>query len=185
VDQVGACVTTADQPGHVPLDVGAVYRKHGRRCYALARRVVRDPQLARDVVQEVFAIMVRDPARFDPKRGTVETWLMTLTHHKSVDLIRSRRRRTGLDGTDFELARVADPSAGPADEASTSETGEEVRGALQRLGSAERDVIVLAYFGGFSQSEIARHLSMPLGTVKSRTRVGMRHLRENIASPAA
>jgi RNA polymerase sigma factor (sigma-70 family) len=185
---VGSRVTPAVVPDgdeHHLRGVEAAYRAHGARCYAIARQIVRDPQLAQDVVQEVFASLVKERGRFDPERGTLATWLMTLTHHKSVDLIRSRERRVGLDAADSGLALMPELSAGPEDAAEISEQGALVRGALHRLSSIEREVIVLGYFGGYSQSQIARRLGVPLGTVKSRTSHGLRHLAEHLELPAA
>ena len=104
-------------PPPEPLDIEAVYRLHGARCYSLARRIVHDPHLAQDVVQEVFAALARTPTRFDPERGSLQTWLMTLTHHRSVDLVRSRRSRVALDSPDGELAFLPDQRLGPDDAA--------------------------------------------------------------------
>jgi RNA polymerase sigma-70 factor (ECF subfamily) len=167
-------------PSIPPEDMEAVYRAHAGKCLALARRVVRDPHLAQDVVQEVFTILHRHPDRFDPARGSLSTWLMTLTHHKAVDVIRARRVRTGLDVSVDLASTVADQAPTPEDEASLNEERSRTRAALKVLTKVEREVIMLAYFEGYTQSQIATMSGIPLGTVKSRTLSALKRLRREI-----
>jgi len=173
-------VVTPGTDGGEVFDVEAIYREYAGRCYALARQIVRDPHLAQDVVHEVFVSVVRAADKFDADRGGLLTWLMTITHHRSVDMVRRRQLRTGLDVSDFELSLIEDPTACTEDAAARSEQSAVVCNALKRLAKPEREVLVLSYFGGYSQSEIARHLHVPLGTVKSRARSGMRRLHDDI-----
>jgi RNA polymerase sigma-70 factor, ECF subfamily len=161
-------------------DIEAVYRSHGRKCHSLAMRVVRDPHLAQDVVQEVFAAVVREPQRFDPTRGSLSTWLVTLTHNKAVDLVRARQSRTRLDSREELAAVVADLTSGPDDQVCRDDEGTRVRAALGSLELIEREVIVLAYFEGLTQSEISVRMAIPLGTVKSRSLRALRHLSESL-----
>jgi RNA polymerase sigma factor (sigma-70 family) len=165
-------------------DIEAVYREYATRCHALALRIVRDRHLAQDVVQDVFTSMVREPHRFDPARGTLSTWLMTLTHHKAVDLVRSSERKTGRDTSDDLAALVADLSATPEALAIRDDERSQVRTALRCLSEAELEVIALAYFGGYTQSEIAARTATPLGTVKSRTLGALRRLRHELEASA-
>jgi RNA polymerase sigma factor (sigma-70 family) len=157
-------------------DLEAVYRSHARKCHSLALRIVRDPHLAQDVVQEVFAAVAVESHRFDPARGSLATWLITLTHNKAVDLVRSRHSRTRLDGPEDLAAVVADLSTGPGDQTCRNEEATRVRSALGSLDLIEREVIVLAYFEGYTQSQIAAYMAIPLGTVKSRSLRALRHL---------
>jgi RNA polymerase sigma-70 factor (ECF subfamily) len=163
-----ACVELAD--------IEALYRTYARKCHALALHIVRDPHLAQDVVQEVFSTAFRERHRFDPSRGSVSTWLTMLTHNKAVDLVRARHSRTRLDRPEELAAAVADISIGPADEVCRDDEGRSVRAALRSLHNCEREVIVLAYFEGYTQSQIAALLAIPLGTVKSRSLRALRQL---------
>lgn len=170
--------------GPSAVDVEAIYDEYGKRCYSLALRIVRDRNLAQDVVQDVFESLHRHPTRFDGKRGSLPTWLMTLTHHKAVDLVRTQQRRGGLDVTVDACAVVLDSSPTPEVAACSADARSRVHAALRQLRPSEREVIVLAYFGGHSQSSIALHLNIPLGTVKSRTVAGMRRLHKDLAALA-
>jgi RNA polymerase sigma-70 factor (ECF subfamily) len=158
----------------------ALYGRYGRPCYSLARRILADEQLAQDVVQEVFLTVWRDATRFDPSRGGFSTWLLSMTHHKAVDAVRreenQRKRRTGAEALE---ARESD---GPQvdDEVWTVLRGERVRDALALLPEVQREALVLAYFGGYTQREIAGITSTPLGTVKTRMLAGMRRMRDGL-----
>ncbi len=158
--------------------LAALYDRYGRPCFALARRVTADISFAEDVVQEVFLAVWRAPAKFDPGRGTFGSWLLAMTHHKAVDAVRReetlRRRRA-------ELTDNADRgSAGdvlPVDEQVwTGLKGDRVRAALRDLPGAQREALGLAYFGGYTQREVAALTGAPLGTVKTRMMAGMRRL---------
>jgi RNA polymerase sigma-70 factor, ECF subfamily len=159
--------------------LAALYDRYGRRAYSLARRVCRDDNLAEDVVQEVFLAFWRDPGRFDPGRGGFGTWILTLVHHKSVDAVRREsalRRRTVAvveEGQDWS----APPGPGADLGALQSMEAGHVRDALGRLPAEQREALALAYFGGYSQREVATLTGVPLGTVKSRMFSGMRRLR--------
>ena len=152
---------------------------HTRRAYSLARRVCVDEVLAQDVVQEVFLLVWRHPERYDPARGTVSTWLMTMVHHRSVDAVRreaTRRRHTvgpAEDGDEWNLP----PGPGADEAALDAVVAGHVREALASLPAEQREALTLAYFGGFTQREVASIAGIPLGTVKSRMFTAVRTLR--------
>jgi RNA polymerase sigma factor (sigma-70 family) len=157
----------------------ALYDRYGGRAYSLARRVCADDGLAEDVVQEAFLGFWRAPERFDPQRGRFSSWLLTLVHHRAVDAVRrqsaaSRRTVPPLDD-DVETA-----AAGPGadQDALAAVEAAQIRDALRLLPDDQRSALALAYFGGFTQREIAVRLGVPLGTVKSRMFTGIRRLRD-------
>jgi RNA polymerase sigma factor (sigma-70 family) len=156
----------------------ALYERYGRPAYSLARRILTEETLAQDVVQEVFLSLWRDARRFDAGRGTVATYLLSMTHHRAVDVVRReenlRRWRTSDEGLELE----ADPKMRVEDEVLTSERRAEVRSALQELPPAQREALLLAYFGGYTQREVAALVGVPLGTVKTRMAAGMRKMKE-------
>jgi RNA polymerase sigma-70 factor (ECF subfamily) len=157
--------------------VEALYNRYGGACFSLARRILDDAQLAEDVVQQVFLALWQGSG-FDPSRGAVSTWLLSVTHHKAVDMVRREsRRRTRLAGEQV-LLETAASGPGPADEAWASLRAERTRDGLRGLPAEQREVLLLAYYGGYTQREIAKMTGLPLGTVKSRTLTAMRKLRE-------
>jgi RNA polymerase sigma factor (sigma-70 family) len=156
----------------------ALYDRYGRPAYSLARRILTEETLAQDVVQEVFLSLWRDARRFDAGRGTVATYLLSMTHHRAVDVVRReenlRRWRTSDEGLELE----PDPKARVEDEVEASERRAEVRAALGQLPAAQREAVALAYFGGYTQREVAALVGVPLGTVKTRMAAGMRKMRQ-------
>jgi RNA polymerase sigma factor (sigma-70 family) len=159
----------------------ALYDRYGRAAYSLARRILTEETLAQDVVQEVFLSLWRDARRFDAGRGTVATYLLSMTHHRAVDVVRReenlRRWRTSDEG--LELA--PDPKARVEDEVEASERRAEVRAALKDLSDPQRQALLLAYFGGYTQREVAALVGAPLGTVKTRMAAGMRKMKEALS----
>ena len=170
-------------------DRGAVddlYERFRRPAFALARRILADDTLAEDVLQDVFVAVWKDPAAFDGARGSLASWLLAMVHHKAVDAVRreeSHRRRQAR--AEDEL-RMAEPLArgDVADEAFTRVVSSEVRSALQGLPAAQREALTLAYYGGYTQREVAALTDTPLGTVKTRMLAGMRRLKETLGSAA-
>ncbi|XVV06718.1 RNA polymerase sigma factor [Actinosynnema sp. CA-248983] len=163
---------------------GELYDRYARPAYSLARRVCVDPELAEDVVQEAFLVLWRKPAGYDSARGSFGTWLMTVVHHRAVDAVRredTRRRRT-VPLTDEVSEHTVPPSEGADHAALIGVVGAEVRAALQRLPEDQRQVIALAYLGGYTQIEVAALTGIPLGTVKSRTFAAIRRLRTSLRS---
>jgi RNA polymerase sigma factor (sigma-70 family) len=155
----------------------ALYERYGRPAYTLARRILTEEMLAQDVVQEVFLSLWREAGRFDAGRGTVATYLLSMTHHRSVDVVRReeslRRWRTSDEGLELE----PDPKARVEDQAEASERRAEVRAALKDLPDVQREALLLAYFGGYTQREVAALAGVPLGTVKTRMAAGMRKMK--------
>jgi len=154
-----------------------LFRTYAPTALALARRIVRQAFLAEEIVQEVFLAVWRHPEGYDQHRGSVRAWLMGMAHHRAVDAVRreeaNRRRSEDVlpepsegDPADTVVAAISQPQERAA-----------VRGALEQLPREQREVIELMYYEGLSQSRIAERLSLPLGTVKSRTLLGMRRLR--------
>lgn len=157
-----------------------LYDLYGAAAYSLAARIVRDRELAADVVQNVFLAVWTGATQFDPGRGQPSTWIMTMTHHKAVDMVRreQRRRTEPLDVVGDHT--TGEPSVD--EQAWRGVARGHVREALERLPDPHREVIELAYFAGYSQSELADRLAVPIGTVKSRTFAAMRALRDALGA---
>lgn len=155
-----------------------IYQRYGGACYSLARRLLNDATLAEDVVQQVFLALWQGHG-YDPGRGAVSTWLLSVTHHKAVDALRkeSRQRKQSSDDALAELATLA---PGPDDEAWRRLRADRTRTALRTLSAEHREVLLLAYYGGYTQREIADLTGLPLGTVKSRTLAAMNRLRTEL-----
>jgi RNA polymerase sigma-70 factor (ECF subfamily) len=157
----------------------ALYDRYGRAAYSLARRILTDGTLAQDVVQEVFLSLWRDARRFDAGRGTVATYLLSMTHHRAVDAVRREENLRRWRTSDEALELEPDPKANSVeDEVESAERRAEVRAALAVLPPAQREALLLAYFGGYTQREVAALVGVPLGTVKTRMAAGMRKLKE-------
>jgi RNA polymerase sigma factor (sigma-70 family) len=155
----------------------ALYERYGRPAYSLARRILTDETLAQDVVQEVFLSLWRDAQRFDAGRGTVATYLLSMTHHRAVDAVRREENLRRWRTTDEVLEYEPDPKARVEDQVETAERRAEVRAALAVLPAAQREALLLAYFGGYTQREVATLIGVPLGTVKTRMAAGMHKLK--------
>lgn len=154
-----------------------IYARYGGACFSLARRILDDAQLAEDVVQQVFLALWQGSG-YDASRGAVSTWLLSVTHHKAVDAVRREsRRRTRLAG-EQALLETAASGPGPDDQAWAALRAERTRDGLRELPAEQREVLLLAYYGGYTQREIAEMTGLPLGTVKSRTLAAMRKLRD-------
>ena len=176
-----AAVATGDQQAFA-----ALYDRYSRQAYSLARRVCVDPEFAEEAVQEAFLAVWKDPGRFDPTRGGFVSWLLTLVHHRSVDVVRRQasHRRRNLLGVDEILDQAVPAEAGADEKAMAGVVGGLVRQALQQLSADQRQVISLAYLGGYTQTEVSSITGLPLGTVKSRTFAGIKRLRDLLASLA-
>lgn len=160
----------------------ALFGRYAPTAFALARRVVGQPFLAEEIVQEAFLAVWRNPGGYDRGLGPVRGWLMGMVHHRAVDLVRreeSQRRRADAAKASLDVAGedVADTVV---DELGLPQERKAVRAALEELPAEQHQVIELMYFGGLSQSMIAERLNLPLGTVKSRTLLGMRRLRASL-----
>ena len=159
-----------------------LYDRFGRVAYGVALRILRDEKLAEDAVQEGFLTAWRAADRFRPERAKASTWLLTLVHRRAVDLVRreDRRRAEPLPET-VEPA----PSESAEEDAWLRFERERVQAALRQLPDQQREALELAYYGGFSQSELAERLGQPVGTIKSRMFTGLARLRELLAEPGS
>lgn len=158
-----------------------VVRRYGPLVERIARSVVGDG--AEDVAQQTFISAWLARARFDPQRGELGTWLCGIARNRGIDALRCNRRRDvlrPLDGAD----QVACPEEGPAEIASRRAQAAEIRGALRRIPSAQCTALTLAYYGEMTQAEIQERTGTPLGTVKSRLRLGLTALRSELAEAA-
>ncbi|CAN5408738.1 ECF RNA polymerase sigma factor SigK [soil metagenome] len=156
------------------------YRRHAGAVFGLARRLLAEPALAEEIVQEVFLRLWNDPDKFDPGRGSLRSYLLAQCHGRSVDLLRSetsRRRREEKD-----LRRTAEAGYDLEREVWDLTVADHVRGAIEKLPEGEREAIRLAYLGGHTYREVATMLDEPEGTVKSRIRSGLKHLRGELVA---
>jgi RNA polymerase sigma-70 factor (ECF subfamily) len=162
------------------------YDRHGGVAYSLAYRMLGERGSAEDCVQEAFISIWRSGGRFDPSRGSVRSWVLRIVRNRAIDLL---RRGSGgapkLTFDDDEILESRPAGELTEEEAMRRETATEVRGALSQLPDEQSKVIQLAYFGGFSQSEIAAMLGLPLGTVKGRMRLGLAKIRGELAAGPA
>jgi RNA polymerase sigma factor (sigma-70 family) len=156
--------------------IEALYARYGGACFALARRIIDDRQLAEDVVQQVF-LAAWQGTGYDPNRGAVSTWLLSVTHHKAVDSVRREANRRKRLASEQALLELAASGPGPDDETWQRLRAGRTREALRLLPAEQREVLLLAYYGGYTQREIADLTGLPLGTVKSRTLAALRRLR--------
>jgi len=157
--------------------LGELYDRLGALAYGLAVRIVRDRTIAEEVVQDAFLAAWRSATRFVADRGKARAWLLTIVHRRAVDAVRREEHRR---------AEPLEPSTNAADAGAEQEAWlhlerERVRAAVSQLPDPQREAIELAYFGGFTQSELADTLGEPIGTIKSRTFSGLRRLRELLA----
>jgi len=154
-----------------------LYDRVGRIAYGLALRILRDERHAEDAVQEAFLQVWRSAATFRPERAKASTWVLTLVHRRAVDLVRREERRQTDPLADDAGATVE--AAEQTDEAAWLRfERERVQTALKQLPDLQREALELSYYGGFSQSELAERLGVPLGTIKSRMFAGLARLRE-------
>ena len=162
-----------------------LYDRHGGAAYSLAYRIVGKQATAEDVVQEALLSIWRSRRRYDPTRGSVRTWILGIVHNRAIDALRRAtvhdRRRAGDEGIEerFEARERTDVEVARREEARS------VRGALETLPTEQRQTIELAYFGGFTQSQIAELMEQPVGTVKGRMRLGLEKMRRELVGGVA
>jgi RNA polymerase sigma-70 factor (ECF subfamily) len=171
-------------------DPGAIddlYERFRRPAFALARRILADDVLAEDVLQEVFLSVWRDPSAYERGRGSVASWLLAVVHHKAVDAVRreeSQRRRQALAEEEFVLDEPV-AARDVEDDVVTRMVSQQVRTALGELSPPQREALTLAYYGGYTQREVAALTGAPLGTVKTRMLSGMRRLKQELGDAVA
>jgi RNA polymerase sigma-70 factor (ECF subfamily) len=157
-----------------------LYDRYRTMAYSIALRITNDATLAEDVVQDAFLGAWRNASRYAESRGTVRTWLLSIVHHRAIDAVRRRRPTTELASTPDGAppAELTLPDIWP--EVSAGLDRDTVRAALSSLSDVQREAIELAYFSGLTQNEIAERTNTPLGTVKSRIRLGLLTMRRSI-----
>lgn len=162
------------------------YDRHGGAAYSLAYRILGERTAAEDCIQEAFISIWRSGGKFDATRGSVRSWTLSIVRNRAIDALRSKAGKAPkLTFDDDEILASRPAVERTEDEAIRHETATEVRGALTKLPDEQSKVIELAYFGGFSQSEISRMLNLPLGTVKGRMRLGLEKIRGELAEGLA
>lgn len=159
-----------------------LFARYAPTAKGLAQRVVRQSHLAEEIVQEAFMAVWRNPESYDAERGSVKSWLMSMVHHRAVDLVRREEahRRRAEDSIPAAIHEIEDHADDVVKELGLPEERRIVRSALEALPAEQRDVLTLMYFDGLSQSQIAERTGLPLGTVKSRTLLGMRRMRTTL-----
>jgi RNA polymerase sigma-70 factor (ECF subfamily) len=159
--------------------LGALYDRWQAIVHGVVARMLRQPDDAEDVVEEVFWQAWRQASRFDPARGAVHSWLLTIARSRALDRVRAlrRRREEPLEGDDGQIATRQTAEGDPGLDAEASERRTIVIAALADLPAEQREALELGYFGGLSQTEIAERTGQPLGTVKTRMRLAMQKLR--------
>jgi RNA polymerase sigma-70 factor (ECF subfamily) len=155
----------------------ALYDATSARAYGLAVRVVRDPAQSQEVTQEAYLEVWRTAARFDPAKGSAVSWLLTIVHRKAVDRVRSAEAASRRDVAYHDANRVIDHDA-TAEAAEASFEARRVRTAIAGLTQVQREAITLAYFGGYTHTQVATMLDLPVGTAKTRIRDGLIRLRD-------
>ena len=164
-----------------PAAFEVLYERHSGVAFSLAYRIMGTRSAAEDVVQEAFLNLWRSGARFERARGSVRTWVLGIVHHRAIDALRRAsvhdRRRTSDEGIEERL------ESGERTDVEVARRGEaeQVRATMETLPPEQSQVIELAYFGGFSHSEIAQMLDAPIGTVKGRMRLGLEKMRAGLS----
>jgi RNA polymerase sigma-70 factor, ECF subfamily len=163
----------------------AVYDRHGSAAFSLAYRIVGNRTAAEDIVQEAFLSVWRSAVRYEPERGSLRSWLLSVVHNRAIDWLRRSlqqdRRRADAEGIEERSAapELTDAEAFRRDEAQA------LRAVMEQLPVDQLRVVELAYFGGFTHSQIAEMLDMPLGTVKGRMRLALDKMRDGLAEAVA
>lgn len=171
---------------HDPAAFEVFYDRQGGAAFSLAYRIVGSRTTAEEVTQEAFLSIWRTGARFDPARGSVRAWTLGIVRNRAIDALRRESGKAPKLSFDDDAILEAQPAGERTeDEALRRSEAQEVRGALRDLPDEQSKVIQLAFFGGFSHSEIAEMLGMPLGTVKGRMRLGMEKIRARLAEGIA
>ena len=157
-----------------------LYQRYSRILYSLAYRMVTDHQVAEDLLQDAFLAVWRRATSYSPQSGAVRSWLVSIVHHRTIDYLRGVRRRSALKEATWEEVELDERIAFPDvwEEAWRSVQSSQVRAALMNIPTEQRMVIELAYFQGWTHTEISQGCQIPLGTVKARMRLGLQHLKK-------
>lgn len=161
------------------LAMQELYDRSSQMVFSLALRIVRNHEAAEDVTVEVYSQIWREAAAYDARRGSPYTWVLTVARSRAIDMMRARRRQGVPDSID-EIAELSSEAPGPEAVSVAAERQRLVLAAMEGLAPEQRQAIELAFFSGLSHSEIAEELSQPLGTIKTRIRIGMMKLRDSL-----
>jgi RNA polymerase sigma-70 factor (ECF subfamily) len=172
-DELLALVARGDEAA-----LGAVYDRYGGLVYTIALRVTGDRQTAEEVTQDVFQGVWQTAGSYQAGRGACAAWLVGITRHRAIDAMRSKRERARTREQTIEQGGLAETAGAPDPQMSDLDVREAVRSALDTLPGPQRQAIELAYYGGLTRVEIAERLGEPLGTVKTRLRLGLLKLRD-------
>jgi RNA polymerase sigma-70 factor (ECF subfamily) len=164
---------------------GVIFDRYGGAAFSLAYRMCARRPMAEDIVQDAFLSLWRGGARYDAARGSVRSWVLGAVHHKAIDSFRHETAKSGRDVSDDPAAERIPGSERLDLEIEQRDDARQVRGALERLPAEQRRVIELAYFGGFTHTQIAGMLELPTGTVKGRIRLGLTRMRLSLGELAA
>src|SRR5579864_4815444 len=158
----------------------SLYERYSRILYSLAYRMVADHQVAEDLLQDAFLSVWRRATSYSPQMGAARSWLISILHHRTIDYLRRERRRSTIQEVLLEDLELDESTASPDvwDETWRSVKSSHVRAALMKIPTEQRLVIELAYFQGWTHTEIAEGTQIPLGTVKARMRLGLSHLKQ-------
>jgi len=161
------------------LAMDSLYQRYSRILYSLAYRMVADHQIAEDLIQDAFLSVWRRSTSFSPQAGAARSWLISILHHRAIDYLRRVRRRSSIQEAPLDEIELDETTAVSDvwDEAWRSVQSSQVRAALMQIPPEQRLVIELAYFQGWTHTEIAEGTLTPLGTVKARMRLGLNHLK--------
>ncbi len=157
----------------------SLYQRYSRILYSLAYRLVADHQVAEDLLQDAFLAIWRRSTSYSPQTGAARSWLISILHHRAIDHLRRVRRRSTLQEAPLEEIALDETTAFPDvwEDVWRSVKSSQVRAALMKIPAEQRLVIELAYFQGWTHTEIAEGVQIPLGTVKARLRLGLIHLK--------
>jgi RNA polymerase sigma-70 factor, ECF subfamily len=164
--------------------LGAVYDRYGGLVYTIALRVTGDRQTAEEVTQDVFQGVWQTAGSYQAGRGACAAWLVGIARHRAIDAIRSKRERARTREQTYDRGTFAETAGAPDPEVTDFDLREAVRAALDSLPVAQRQAVELAFYGGFTRVEIAERLGEPIGTIKTRLRLGLMKLRD-LLRPAA
>jgi RNA polymerase sigma-70 factor (ECF subfamily) len=164
---------------------GVIFDRHGGAAFSLAYRMCGRQAMAEDIVQDAFLSLWRGGARYQAARGSVRSWVLGAIHHKAIDSFRHETATSGRDVNDEPAAERIPARERPDLQIERRDDARQVRGALERLPAEQRRVIELAYFGGFTHTQIADMLELPAGTVKGRMRLGLTRMRASLGELAA
>jgi len=167
-----------------PQAMADLYDRYGRQAYALIVRIVRDQEMAADLVQETFIRVWSRAQAFDSRRGALGAWLLAVARNRAIDYLRSVDGR--MARSSYELVEMENPAlfANLENQVIAADQASRIRGAMSKLSASQRSVIELAYFEGLSQTEIAEKLGQPLGTIKTWARTALKNLREQLGVEA-